>query len=79
MTESNADTLLHAKVKGGRLLAFGSADPRTEDSFVTGTYHTYYGKAQAVVLLDEKEIPAELTLEAQRAEHTIKSCHLTIG
>lgn len=76
--ESNADVLLHADITGGKLLAFGSANPRTEESFVVGLYHTYYGKAQAVVLLEKENAPAELTLESQSADCKIKSCHLTI-
>lgn len=47
--ESNADEPLHAYVEGGELLGFGSANPRTVDSFVTGTYTTYYGRALAVI------------------------------
>ena len=47
--EMNADIMLTATVENGELLAFGSANPRTEESFNSGTYTTYYGKAQAVV------------------------------
>ena len=47
--ESNADAELTASVTGGALLAFGSANPRTEERFHTGTYATYYGRALAVV------------------------------
>ena len=79
VTESNADVLLHAAVTGGKLLALGSANPRTEDSFVAGTYHTYYGKAQAIILLEREDASAELTLDSQSPDHKIKSCHLTVG
>lgn len=49
IVESNADRKLTVKVTGGELLGFGSANPHTEESFVSETYTTYYGKAQAVV------------------------------
>lgn len=47
--ESNHDRLLHAEAEGGELLAFGSANPRTEESFVKQAYTSYYGRAQAVI------------------------------
>ena len=50
VVECNADTLLRASVSGGRLLGFGSANPRTEESFLSGSYTSYYGKALAIVL-----------------------------
>lgn len=49
IVESNADTVLTCSVTGGVLLGFGGANPRTEESFVSGTYTTYYGRAQAVI------------------------------
>ncbi len=48
-TESNADRKLTVTVKNGDLLAFGSANPRTEERYHTGTFTTYYGRALAVV------------------------------
>ena len=47
--ESNADEKLTVTVEGGELLAFGSANPRTEERFDTGSYTTYYGRAMAVI------------------------------
>ncbi|MGI5989481.1 MAG: glycoside hydrolase family 2 TIM barrel-domain containing protein [Lachnospiraceae bacterium] len=47
--ESNADRTLTASVQNGELLAFGSANPRTEEPFHSGKYTTYYGHALAVV------------------------------
>ena len=47
--EMNADTKLTVSVEGGRLLAFGSADPKTEERYLDGEYTTYYGRAQAIV------------------------------
>ncbi|MCC8102747.1 MAG: DUF4982 domain-containing protein [Clostridiales bacterium] len=50
--ECNADRKLTVSVEGGELLAFGSANPCTEESFLSGSYTTYYGRAQAVVRAD---------------------------
>lgn len=47
--ESNNDELLKIKVAGGELLAFGSANPRTEEKYQSGEFTTYYGRAQAIV------------------------------
>lgn len=47
--EFNHDLKLTASVENGELLGFGSANPRTEESYVSGSYTTYYGRAQAVV------------------------------
>lgn len=47
--ECNADSRLSVRVTGGELLAFGSANPRTEERFYEGEYTTYYGRALAVV------------------------------
>ena len=47
--ESNADRRLTVTVENGELLAFGSANPRTEERFDEGACTTYYGQALAVV------------------------------
>lgn len=49
VVESNADEKLTVTVENGELLAFGSANPRTEESFDAGSYTTYYGMALAAV------------------------------
>lgn len=49
MIQCNDDRKLHVTVEGGQLLAFGSANPRTEERFDEGSYTTYYGRALAVV------------------------------
>lgn len=49
MRECAADRTLTATVDGGELLAFGSANPRTEERFDNGSCTTYYGRAMAVV------------------------------
>ncbi len=49
IVESNADTKLKITVENGELLAFGSANPRTEEDYLSGSFTTYYGRAQAIV------------------------------
>ena len=53
IVESNADRKLTVKVEGGELLAFGSANPRTEESYLSGSFTTYYGKALAIVRVND--------------------------
>ena len=40
---------LTVTVEGGELLAFGSANPCTEEQYDAGSFTTYYGRALAVV------------------------------
>ena len=47
--ESHSDIPVSIEVVGGLLLGFGSARPDSEESFLSATTTTYYGKAQAVV------------------------------
>lgn len=49
IVEANDDRRLTVSVEGGELLAFGSANPRTEERYDTGEFTTYYGRALAVV------------------------------
>lgn len=49
ITESNADRKLEIHVENGELLGFGSANPRTEEKYQSGTFTTYYGMAQAII------------------------------
>lgn len=49
VVESNADRLLTVTVTGGELLAFGSANPCTEEQYHTGSFTTYHGRALAIV------------------------------
>ena len=49
VVECNRDTMLTVSVEGGELLAYGSANPKTEESFLSGRYTTYYGRSQAVI------------------------------
>lgn len=50
--ECCADETLQVSVSGGKLLAFGSANPKTEEVFHTGIYTTYYGRSLAVILVE---------------------------
>lgn len=54
-TECNADRTLTVSVTGGELLAFGSANPRTEERFASGSYTTYYGRAMAALRMGKAE------------------------
>lgn len=47
--EANADQRLTVQVEGGTLLGFGSARPSTEESYLTGTFTTHYGRSMAVI------------------------------
>lgn len=55
ITESNADRKVTVQVEGGELLGLGSANSRTEESYRSGSFTTYYGKAQAVVRVTDPE------------------------
>lgn len=70
--ECNRDAALTVTVEGGELLAFGSANPRTEESYLTGTFRTWYGKSQAVVL------PKEQTLRVTVSEEGLKPVSTTV-
>lgn len=63
--ESNADRQVTFTVEGGELLAFGSAAPRTEERYDTGSFTTYYGRALAVVRAGQS---GKMTLRAQGGE-----------
>lgn len=53
VVEANADAKLSVDVRGGRLLAFGSANPRTEESYLANTFTTYYGHSMAIVQVED--------------------------
>lgn len=59
--ESRADETLHVTVNGGRLLGFGSANPKTEEEFHTGTYTTYYGRSLAAILVERNRLEIQVT------------------
>ncbi len=72
VVERNFDKTLTLSVEGAELLGFGSANPRTEDRFEAGTYTTYYGRSQAVLLPNRKNIRLTVTAEGMgTCERTI--------
>jgi len=56
VVESNADETLTVRVEGGTLLAFGSAEPNTEESYLTGTFPTRYGRSMAIIRLERETL-----------------------
>ena len=54
IVESNGDTTVTVSAEGGTLLGFGSAKPNPTQSYVTGVFDTWYGRALAVVRAGEK-------------------------
>ena len=56
IVESNADRKLAVTVEGGELLAFGSANPCTEEQYHTGSFTSYYGRTLAIVRAGESGI-----------------------
>ena len=53
IVEANADRKINVSVTGGRLLAFGSANPCTTEQYHTGSFTTYYGRALAIVQAED--------------------------
>ena len=49
IVESNHDVKVTIEAQNGELLAFGSANPCSEEDIHCGEYHTYYGKALAII------------------------------
>ena len=64
IVESNADCRIDLEVNGGKLLAFGSARPATEESFLSASCTTYYGSAQAVVLPESDSATVKITAKS---------------
>ena len=72
--EANTDKLVKVSVENGELLAFGSADPCTEEDIHAGEYTTYYGRALAIVLATgegELKVAAEAGTEKAEALVTV--------
>lgn len=71
IVESNADEKLLVTAESGKLLGFGSANPRTEENYLSGSFTTYYGRALAVVRGEHGKITvksAGKTLEERQIE-----------
>ena len=73
--ERNRDKKVKIKVEGGILMAFGSANPRTEESYISGEFTTYYGKAQAVV---RKETAGEIKITAMSPDMKSESICISV-
>lgn len=56
IVESNSDIKLSVLIEGGTLLAFGSANPCTEERYGDGCFTTYYGRSLAVVRAKDENI-----------------------
>lgn len=69
------DKNVTVSVENGELLAFGSALPKCEESYNSGTYPTYYGRALAVVKASEAggEVKVTATSEGETASAVIKA------
>ena len=75
IVESNNDKLLTVSVEGGELLGFGSANPRTEESFLTGSYTTFFGRALACVRSDKK---GQIIIKVQGEGISEQTCQIEI-
>ena len=53
IVESNADRKLSVTAEGGELLAFGSANPCTEEQYHSGSFTSYYGRTLAIIRAGE--------------------------
>lgn len=72
IVESNADRKLTVTVEGGELLAFGSANPCTEEQYHTGSFTTFYGRSLAIIRAGENgSVTVKATDGAQSGEATI--------
>lgn len=69
VVESNADELLTVRAEGAEILGFGSAQGRSEESFVSSAHTSHYGRALAAVrITDEGHVKIAVkgtTLEEQ--------------
>ncbi len=54
--EANSDCNVTIEVSGADLLAFGSACPKTEASYLNGDFPSYYGRAMAVIVPREEKV-----------------------
>jgi hypothetical protein len=71
IVECNDDRKVTVTVEGGELLAFGSANPRTEERYDAGTFTTYYGRALAIVRAGESGTVRITATGGEKAEAEI--------
>ncbi len=62
--DSASDTEITVEIENGTLLGFGSANPRTEGSFLSGKYTSYYGKALGALRAD-KEVTVKIKAKSK--------------
>lgn len=72
VVESNGDQTVSVSVEGGELLAFGSANPRTEERFDSHQYTTYYGRALAIVRMGTGDCTVSAVAGSCSAEAVIQ-------
>lgn len=72
LVESNADRKLTITVEGGELLAFGSANPCTEEQYHTGSFTTFYGRALAIVRMGKGDLKLAATDGTETASAIIR-------
>lgn len=65
--ESHADEMLKVSVTGGKLLAYGSAKPKTLEEFHSGAYTTYYGRSLAAILAESESLEIHVTGKTMQA------------
>ncbi|MBQ6334830.1 MAG: DUF4982 domain-containing protein [Erysipelotrichaceae bacterium] len=74
VVECNDDRKVAVSVENGELLAFGSANPRTEEDVHSGEYSTYYGKALAIVKATKAgEIKVTAKAGSQQCQTAVKA------
>lgn len=73
--EANADEKISVMVSGGELLGFGSANPRTEERYDSGSFATYYGQALIAVRAGGRGV---LTVTARGGENHRAECRIPI-
>ena len=54
IVESNADRKVKIEVDNGKLMAFGSSNPKLVEDLHSGEFTTYYGRALAIIKATEK-------------------------
>ncbi|SCP98829.1 glycoside hydrolase family 2 TIM barrel-domain containing protein [Anaerobium acetethylicum] len=73
IVECNADRKMCVSVEGGELLAYGSANPRTEENYLDGAFTTYYGRSQAIIRVGNgSQLVIHIENENTNVEKTIE-------
>lgn len=67
---------IHVEVEGGRLLALGSANPTTEEGFLSDTHMTWQGRAQAVILREtDRNITVKISEAGDKMQQIFEISH----